>query len=337
MTLRERFHATMEANPVVDCCPVIEWAIWWDKTVAFWETEWLPKGLSNQELYCYWGLDRHIQFWFPTQLPECPVPKSHGAPLIESEADYLALKPVLLPKDAVERMLPRIEEAQFLHKGGEALIWYTLDGFFWFPRKLLGIEPHLYAFYDRPELYHRICEDLLEWQLIVVEKFSHYIQADFMTIAEDMSYNNGPMISEDLFEEFIAPYYKRLTPAVKQHGTRVIVDSDGDISLTVPWFIRCGAEGILPLEKQSGLDIGSLQKMYPDFLFIGGFDKMCLLHGPKAIDAEYERILPMIRRGRFIPSIDHQTPPGVTMENYRYYLSRLRQLNTQACRDAGKQ
>ena len=33
-----------------------------------------------------------------------------------------------------------------------------------------------------------------------------------MTFAEDMSYNHGPMLSKALFDEFLAPYYRRLVP-----------------------------------------------------------------------------------------------------------------------------
>ena len=40
---------------------------------------------------------------------------------------------------------------------------------------LLGIENHLYSFYDQPELYHRICEDLLEWQIAQVDALARYI------------------------------------------------------------------------------------------------------------------------------------------------------------------
>jgi hypothetical protein len=290
--------------------------------------------MDQQELFAYFKLDRFYQFWIPSRAPGCPEPAFHGAGLITNESDYMALRPLILPGDAVERALPRIEEAAAAADSGEAIIWYTLDGFFWFPRVLLGIEPHLFAFYDQPKLYHRICEDLLEWQLNVVEKLSHYIDADFMTFAEDMSYNNGPMLSEETFETFMAPYYRQIVPLIKSKGTRVIIDSDGDIARCTPWFIRCGAEGILPLEKQAGVDICALQAQYPEFLFIGGFDKMCLFHGKEAIDAEFRRILPMLRNGRYIPSIDHQTPPGVTKENYVYYVSQLRRLSAEACKSS---
>ena len=49
------------------------------------------------------------------------------------------------------------------------------EGFFWFPRKLFGIENHLYSFYDYPELYLEICERYSEW---LIEAF-HYVFSRF--------------------------------------------------------------------------------------------------------------------------------------------------------------
>ena len=40
---------------------------------------------------------------------------------------------------------------------------------------------------------------------------------------------------------------------------------------------------------------------------------------------EFERLLPAIRSGRYIPSVDHQTPPDVTVEDYRIYMKLLRE------------
>ena len=334
MNVRERFHGTLNADPAVDACPAMEWATWWDKTLTEWEEAGMPKGMTHEQVFSHFGLDRHIQFWLPTKAEGCPEPKTHGAPLITNLDDYKAIRPYILPDDAAARMRPALEEAAEAQAAGNAVVWYTLEGFFWFPRVLFGIEPHLFSFFDEPELYHRICEDLLEWQSKQIEVLAQTVKADFMSIAEDMSYNHGPMISQALYEEFITPYYKRLIPIIKKYGTRVFVDSDGDITRMMPWLAETGAEGILPLERQAGVDIGALQAAYPQFLFLGGFDKMCLMKDKAAIDAEFARILPMLRRGRFIPSVDHQTPPGVSMENYRYYIAQLRALGKQACKDA---
>ena len=62
---------------------------------------------------------------------------------------------------------------------------------------------------------------------------------------------------------------------------------------------------------------------YPDFLFIGGFDKMTMPHGEEAMRAEFERLLPTMKTGGFVPSCDHQTPPGVSFENYQIYVRLL--------------
>jgi len=41
--------------------------------------------------------------------------------------------------------------------------------------------------------------------------------------------------------------------------------------------------------------------------------------------AEFERLLPVMKKGGFIPSVDHQTPPDVSLENYRCYVSLLKE------------
>ena len=41
--------------------------------------------------------------------------------------------------------------------------------------------------------------------------------------------------------------------------------------------------------------------------------------------AEFERLVPLMKRGGFIPSVDHQTPPGVSLEEYGVYLRLLKE------------
>jgi uroporphyrinogen-III decarboxylase len=53
---------------------------------------------------------------------------------------------------------------------------------------------------------------------------------------------------------------------------------------------------------------------------IGHYDKMVMTKGEAAIRQEFERLLPLMRSGGFLPSVDHQTPPGVSLEQYRTYL-----------------
>ena len=47
---------------------------------------------------------------------------------------------------------------------------------------------------------------------------------------------------------------------------------------------------------------------------------MVMNQGEEAIRGEFERILPVMRSSRYIPSVDHQTPPGVSFEEYKLYV-----------------
>ncbi len=179
------------------------------------------------------------------------------------------------------------------------------------------------ALYDQPELIHRINQDLTDFNLGILERVGRVCRPTFATIAEDMSYNHGPMISERHFDEFIAPYYRQLVPRLREMGAMILVDTDGDVTRLVPWLLREGIQGVLPLERQAGVDGMALRERFADVRMVGHFDKMVMNRGEAAVRAEFERLLPLMRRGGFIPSVDHQTPPGVSLEQYRVYLRLL--------------
>ena len=327
MTTRERFLRTMNFEKT-DRLPMLEWATWWDKTVSRWKGEGLEIGpvpglTEGEALQVRLGLDLHLQSWIGFRTAATPKPASHGAPIVTSMEEYERVKATLYPERPLNDA--RMRFMADMQKKGDAVTWITLEGPFWGPRTLLGIEPHLFAFYDEPELMHAINRDLADYNRRVYRQVCEYFVPDFMTFAEDMSYNNGPMLSEAQFDEFLLPYYLEQIPAIRARGTRVFIDSDGDITLALNWFARAGIEGILPLERQAGVDLEKLRQTHPNFLFIGHFDKMTMPLGEEAMRAEFERLLPVMRQGGFAPSVDHQTPPGVSLENYRIYLKLFRE------------
>jgi hypothetical protein len=317
MKPRERLTAILNGGMPDDRLPMIEWAAWWDKTIDRWKQEGMPGDLSWAESLQYFGLD---ELYNIAATPDVPPAASHGAAVIAGEGEYEALREKLYARDSIDRLLESAASLRKRHDGGEISIRIWLDGFFWYPRRLFGIEPHLYAFYDCPELMHRINRELLAFNLQALEALFPILKPDFVGMAEDMSYNHGPMLSYQLFEEFLLPYYKKLTAHCKSHGVRVLVDSDGDITLMVPWLLEAGIEGVYPLERQAGVDIGLIRRNYPDFIMMGGYDKMVMTQGEGAMRAEFDRILPVMRSGRYIPSVDHQTPPGVSFNDYRIYI-----------------
>jgi len=56
-----------------------------------------------------------------------------------------------------------------------------------------------------------------------------------MIIAENMSYNHGPMLSKKVFDDFVAPYYRQLIPRLQELNILALVDTDGDVTVC-PWL-----------------------------------------------------------------------------------------------------
>lgn len=329
MNNRDRFRNTMNFEPV-DRLPIIEWASWWNKTIDRWRGEGLPEEIKDgTEIMEYFGLDPMKQFWIGPRGGDCPRPAHDGGPIISDRSDYQDIKKYLYPDDPFDSS--KVEAAAARQKTGELIVWITLEGYFWYPRTLFGIEPHLYSFYDHPDLMKEMNEDLLQYNLRVLEQFCEICTPDFMTFAEDMSYNHGPMLSKVQFDEFMAPYYTRITPELKRRGITVIVDTDGDITDPAAWFLEVGVEGLLPLERMAGVDVAQLRERHPNLRMIGAFDKTVMHLGEDRVRQEFERLLPVMRQGGYIPSVDHQTPPGVSMEQYRDYVRLLKEY----CQAAG--
>ncbi len=332
MNTRERFLAAMNFQPF-DRLPLIEWASWWGDTIQRWKGEGLPVDPSDfYGIHDHFGLDRHMQDWISPRKPGCPAGDSaRGIGIVRDRDHYeKVIRPLLFPRPAIDRR--KWEERAALQEAGKAVLWFTVEGFYWFPRVLLGTEPHLFALYDNPALITRINEDMAEWIQHVCEEIFSICAPDFMTFAEDMSYNNGSLLSKDLFDTFMAPYYRALCPVLNKRGTLIIVDSDGNITEPAHWFESVGVQGILPLERQAGVDITRLRADHPQMRFIGQYDKMVMNKGEAAMRREFERLVPTAARGGFLISCDHQTPPGVSYQDYLLYLRLFREYADEAGR-----
>lgn len=331
MKANERFINTLNGQET-DRMPMIENSFWWHETIRRWHGEGLPicknyaYGMKDVlEIQEYFGLDLLAHWWAKPYTGKTPFAKTVGAGMggVTMEKYEKELLPTLYPDlkmdDDFVRMVKKLQSE------GKLVLELIINGAFWEPREYMGIEPHLYSFYDNAELYHRMVADMLRWQKKTVAYALETLPFDYVTIAEDMSYNNGPMVGEEMFEEFIAPYYKEIVPLCKEAGLKVLVDSDGNITEPIKWFNRYGVEGYHPLEAQAGVDVNELQRKFPETAFIGNYNKMVMDKGEAAMRREFERLLPCIRRGRYVLSVDHQTPPSVSLEDYRVYIKLLKE------------
>jgi len=258
----ERFRGVMNFQPV-DRLPWWEWAMWWDETIARWHNEGLPHQLKFSQVFDIaqqFGLDPYQQFWFSTTDPTIEATQHHVEGIVANMDDYQCIRPNLFPNHdaAIDGMAAWAER----QRRGEAVVWCTLEGFFWFPRTLMGFEKLMFAFVDQPELLHQINSDVLDFNFSLLDKILRVCVPTFVTLAEDMSYNHGPMISKRTFDEFVAPYYRQLIPRLLERDILPFIDTDGDVTLLVPGFEQVGVNGFLPLERQAGVDGLKLRQQF---------------------------------------------------------------------------
>ena len=108
----------------VDRLPVWEWAMWWDKTIARWHGEGLPRELKHSQVFEiaeYFGLDPYQQFWFSTTQATIEATQHHTEGVVGSMDDYLRVLPKLYPdhSQAIAGMRPwAVRQAR-----GEAVVW----------------------------------------------------------------------------------------------------------------------------------------------------------------------------------------------------------------------
>ncbi len=322
MTNRERFKRIMQFESP-DRIPRIEFASFWDETVKRWISEGLDSTGSNDLLIRRnFDLDDYRQFWIEPYSRDCRIPPAHGAPIISSENEYSEIRKELYPSEAFDTGC--LAEAAEGQDSGETVVWITLEGFFWFPRYLLGIEKHLYAFYDMPKLIHRINDELADYHCRIIEKFNQICIPDFMTFAEDLSYNRGPMISKEMFDEFLVPYYRRVLRELDTAGTLSFVDTDGKVEDIIPWYQQAGIRGCLPVECNADNDPERIRMKFPDWLMIGGIEKRALYSDESVMKNEVKDKFTLAWKGGFIPSVDHQTPPEVSLACYRRYIEEIK-------------
>ena len=67
------------------------------------------------------------------------------------------------------------------------------------------------------------------------------------------------------------------------------------------------------------------REVWPGTPLCGGMNKTVFAHDRAAIDAEIERLKPLIELGGYIPCPDHRIAPDATWDNIRYYCDRLRE------------
>ena len=222
----------------------------------------------------------------------------------------------------------QLKRAQALQRQGY-LVLASMPGGFDEPRQLLGEEGLCVAFYEEPEMIEDMLSLMADTTLKVFERVFDYVTIDDLAIHEDMAGKSGPLVGPAQIKQFIQPYYRKVWDEVHRHGGSLFSqDSDGNMNAVIDAFLDCGINVMYPFEPGSGMDMVATRKKYGTRLAVkGGIDKYALRGTKEDIDRELTYKLSSVTRGGGTAfALDHRIPNGVSIENYRYYVRRGREL-----------
>ena len=351
MNSRERFLATMRYEPVDHvpyrgCSP-------WPETAERWKREGYDP--DNPPRF---QEDRHVGYgawFFPAPRFEYKVVEeddrtityiNHEGILIRERKDYAASSmpqflrfPVetredfrafwreRMSIDLATRIGPDWKKTLESHRERDYPLIIIADrwgGFFGPFRNLLGVENLCMTFYTDPAFIEEMVDTMAEYIIAVMDQVLDHTTVEFFGFWEDMAFKTGPLLGPDMVRQYMLPGYKRVVEHLRARGVEFIsLDSDGDISLLIPIWVDAGINILYPFEVQCGMDVNQVRREYGrDLRLCNGIDKRALAIGPEAIDAELERVKPLIQEGGYIPGPDHSLPPDVSFANYCYYMER---------------
>ncbi|MBI3991486.1 MAG: hypothetical protein HY350_04980, partial [Candidatus Omnitrophica bacterium] len=198
-------------------------------------------------------------------------------------------------------------------------------------RNWMGVENMSYLMYDNQDVYADMVNTLAELTCWSIDQVLPRMnkKPDICWGWEDICGKAGPLVSPNIFKRCVAQGYRKIRNKLEEYGIRLFaIDSDGDVSSLVGLWLESGVNVQFPIEIGTwNADPMEYRKKYGGELrIIGGFNKLVLEKGRSDIDAEIERRLPLMRDGGFVVMPDHLITPGVSLENYKYYLERIRAL-----------
>ena len=227
----------------------------------------------------------------------------------------------------------RIAEAKKWAAKGYMISQNVVGGYMYL-RSLMGPVDLLYKFYDEPELIHACMRKWLEIADNAMAYNQKFLTIDEIRFQEDITYNKGPLISPDMIQEFLFPYYKQLFDNCRKRQldpTRKLyiqLDSDGFAESVIPLYQSVGFNVFSPFEVASGSDVVEIGKKFPDIVILGGIDKRKFSATREELDAYLDGILPVMKaRGGYIPTCDHGVPEEANFENYVHFRKRVYDIN----------
>jgi uroporphyrinogen decarboxylase len=153
----------------------------------------------------------------------------------------------------------------------------------------MGLERFFLRLVDDRAFVHRLLANRTEWSIAMCRRAVE-MGAELLVLGDDAAHSNGPMMSPQMWRQFVLPCHRQVVDAV---DVPVIWHSDGDIERLLPFAIEAGFAGVHGLQPSAGVDLCRVKREYgQDLVLIGNIDIEVLFGASlQAVRAEVDRCL----------------------------------------------
>ena len=253
--------------------------------------------------------------WGVTYLPS---PEAVAHPLrgpIATLEDALTYMP---PDPDAPQRLGKLPDLVARYKGKRAICFHHRAAFMW-SAYLMGLDNMLMNLLAEPELVEVVMEKVLRCNMRIVQRAIR-AGAEVIVLGDDYAGNTGPMMSPELFRQFILPPLKKMIAMIHDEGALCVKHSDGDLYPLLDMIISAGPDGINPIEPVAGMELRKVKQLVGDKVCLtGNIDCAHLLpHGtPEVVrEAVRQAIADAASGGGFILMSSNSIHSSVNPQNF---------------------
>jgi uroporphyrinogen decarboxylase len=324
MSSRKRFRETM-AYGTPDRTPYFEEGIR-KEVIKAWRKQGLPQKADLCEM-------------FPSDLRErmevdlTPRPGLKRWPTTMADLD--AFQQHLDPRD--KKRLPKkwSKQVRAWKNRDHVLMLYVHRGFF----QTMGVRDWrrfkevIHMLIDHPDIVRRMMTIQGEFSAMLTETVLKEVQIDAAVFSEPIGGNDRPLISPQMYEEFVLKSYEPVLKVLNRYKVETIIfQTFANAKILIPSILRWGFNCLWACEVNiETMDYSSIRLDFGrDLRLIGGIDLDALRKDKAAIRREIETKVPLlIKDGGYVPLADGRVRADVPFDNYVYYRKLLAKI-TQA-------
>jgi hypothetical protein len=174
-----------------------------------------------------------------------------------------------------------------------------------------------------PKYVHEAMAVQGEFAARMAERVLAEVEVDAVVFSEPIGGNDRPLVSPQMYEEFVLKSYQPVLDVLNRHGVEtIILRTFANARILIPSILKWGFNCLWACEVNiEAMDYRDLRREFgPELRLIGGIDLDALRGGKEAIRREVEKkVPPLLASGGYIPMADGRVRADVPFENYVYY------------------